>query len=214
MPQGEDAPPGAYVAMPREALLAVARIEAARAGATVIGEDLGNIPEGLRDALEASGVLGCRVAQFERHWEAEGIAFKRAKEYASGALTSFGTHDLPTWEGWKAGRDIDWRRHLGYLGAEGHAAAMAERAGGRGGLRADSSAARGPTTSTGSWRGPPRALIACQIEDVLGRVEQPNLPGTVHEHPNWRRRLGVAPDALGQLDAMACTVTIMAEAER
>ncbi len=213
VPQGDGAAPGAYVAMPREALLAVARIEAARAGATVVGEDLGNIPEGLREALAASGVLGCRVAQFERHWEAPEITFKRAEEYARGALTSFGTHDLPTWEGWKAGRDIDWRRHLGDLDAEGHAAAMAER---REIVAAFCALVGGDGVEDLHCflADTPSRVVACQIEDLLNRVEQPNLPGTVHDHPNWRRRLGVGPDTLGQLDAMACTATIMTEAGR
>jgi 4-alpha-glucanotransferase len=213
VPTGEEAPPGAYVGMPREALLAVVRIEAARAGATVIGEDLGNIPDGLRDGLEDSGVLGCRVAQFERHWESQGIDFKRAGEYARSALTSFGTHDLPTWEGWKAGRDIDWRRSLGDLDDAGHEAALAER-------QAIVAAFCGLIGGAGLddlhrfLAATPSRLVACQIEDLLGRAEQPNLPGTVHDHPNWRRRLKVAPDALGQLDAMARTATIMAEADR
>ncbi len=213
VPDGPDAPPGAYVSMPRAALLAVVRIEAARAGATIVGEDLGNIPEGLRDALQESGILGCRVAQFERLWEADEITFRPAAEYASAALTSFGTHDLPLWEGWKAGRDIDWRFELGTMTKTQRDAALAERQetvqvfcemiGG-----ASIDALHGFLAQT------PSRLVACQIEDLLGRTEQPNLPGTVHDHPNWRRRLGVAAEELGQLDAVRRTVKLMTDADR
>ncbi len=209
----DDGTPGAYVAMPREAMLAVVRIEAARAGATVVGEDLGNIPEGLRDALEESGILGCRVAQFERIWDAAEITFRPADDYAAAALTSFGTHDLPTWEGWKAGRDLDWRRDLGHIDADAHREALAER---RETVRVfcETIGGAGVDDLHRFLGATPSRLVACQIEDLMGRVEQPNLPGTVHDHPNWRRRLGVAPDTLGQLDALARTAIIMAQADR
>ncbi|KKL14388.1 hypothetical protein LCGC14_2516170, partial [marine sediment metagenome] len=108
VPEGRAAP-GAYVQMPKEALLAVARIEATRVGGTVVGEDLGNIPEGLHADLDRSGLLGCRVAMFEQFWDPGPPRFKPAWRYDSLTLTSFATHDLPTWEGWKAGRDLDWR---------------------------------------------------------------------------------------------------------
>ena len=93
-----DALPGAYVAMPRDAMLAVVRIEAARAGAVVVGEDLGHVPEGLTETLAAGGILGCAVAQFEPDLSPE--------DWPEAALASFGTHDLPTWEGWRGARDI------------------------------------------------------------------------------------------------------------
>ncbi|TDL83705.1 4-alpha-glucanotransferase [Palleronia sediminis] len=209
----QDGVPGAYVRMPREALLAVARIEAARAGGTVVGEDLGNIPDGLQHVLWESRILGCRVAQFEQDWDAEEIRFKPADRYAPAALTSFSTHDLPTWEGWKAGRDIAWRRDLGDISEDGAREARARRneevarltelIGGAGVDDLHAFLARTP-----SW------LIAVQIEDLLGRLEQANLPGTIHQHPNWRRRIGMDPAKLGQLDAVARTADIMRDHDR
>ncbi len=209
----EDGTPGAYVAMPRDAMLAVVRIEAARAGATVVGEDLGNIPGGLREALEESGILGCRVAQFERDWDADGSPFRPAQDYARAALTSFGTHDLPTWDGWKAGRDLEWRRDLGHMDEAAYHDALAER---RETVRAfcDLIGGDGIDDLHRFLAATPSRLVACQIEDLMGRVEQPNLPGTIHDHPNWRRRVGVDPGALGQLDAVTRTAIIMAQADR
>lgn len=209
----EDGVPGAYVTMPRDALLAVARMEAERVGGTVVGEDLGNIPGGLQTALADAGILGCRVAQFEQDWEADSPAFLPARDYARAALTSFSTHDLPTWEGWKRGRDLDWRRDLGALGAAEHEAAMAQR-------RAEVAALTDRVGGSGVedihafLAATPSRLLALQLEDILGRIEQPNLPGTTAEHPNWRRPVGVAPDTLGRLDVVRRTATLMRDAER
>lgn len=211
VPEGDA--PGAYVTMPREAMLAVARIEAARADATIVGEDLGNIPDGLREALEESGILGCRVAQFERQWEKGDTAFSPAEAYARGALTSWGSHDLPTWEGWKQGREIDWRVTVGDMDEAAAAQAKTQRAAEVaafcdliGGESLDHLHAFLAET--------PSRLVVAQIEDLLGRVEQPNLPGTVHQHPNWRRWVEVPADGLGQLDAVRRTSIIMANRDR
>jgi len=205
-----DGLPGLYITMPRDELLAVLRIEASRAGATVIGEDLGTIPDGLRGALDASGVLGCRVAMFERHWETT-KAFLRPEEYTKTALASWGTHDLPTWEGWRRGRDIDWRVQLNEIADE--SAARASRTAevtafdtltGAGGLDA-LHRHLGASAS---------ALVAVQGEDLTGAVEQCNLPGTVHEHPNWCRRLPLPLTGLIDAASLDHTSAIMANAGR
>lgn len=201
-----DGLPGLYVTMPRDELLAVLRIEASRAGASVIGEDLGTIPEGLRGALDASGVLGCRVAMFERHWETT-RAFLRPDEYTPTALASWGTHDLPTWAGWRQGRDIDWRAHLGEIADE--PAARVDRAREvaafdalTGGTDLDAMHRHLATSAS--------ALVAVQGEDLAGAVEQCNLPGTVYEHPNWCRRLPVPVSDLLTAPALAQTGALMA----
>ncbi|MFV0244295.1 MAG: 4-alpha-glucanotransferase [Qingshengfaniella sp.] len=202
--------PGTYVTMPRAAMLAVARIEATRAGATLIGEDLGNIPEGLQEALANSGILGCRVAQFERHWQEDG-RFRAAADYPADTLASFGTHDLPTWAGWRAGRDIGVGRDLGRIGAEQAEIATAARM--RDVAAFDRVAGTGTDgddalnsflARTGS------RLVALQIEDILGLADQPNLPGTVDEYPNWRRRLPLGPAEFVQDPRLLRAADIMA----
>jgi len=195
--------PGGYVAMPAAALLAVARIEAARAGAVIVGEDLGVIPDGLRADLDASGILGCRLLMFEPDTAA----------WPEAVLASFGTHDLPPHAGWRAGGDIGWHARLGHIDAatatrlheerRTAAADLARRAGGPGtaamhALLADS----------------PARLVALQIEDLLGRRAQANLPGTVDSHPNWRRRIGPAARALAGLPALRGAAAAMARAGR
>lgn len=193
--------PGAYVQMPRDAMLAVARIEAARVGATIVGEDLGNIPPGLQTALAASGILGCRVAMFETETP--------AAAYPEAVLASFGTHDLPTFVGWREGRDITARAEIGSLDPHAAEAAQAHRA--------HETARLGAETADDVHRflaETPARLIALQIEDILGVADQPNLPGTVYEYPNWRRVLPVAGAALGGTAELARAAEIMAASGR
>ena len=204
-----DGLPGLYVQMPRDEMLAVLRIEASRAGAVIVGEDLGTIPEGLRAALMASGVLGCRVAVFERDWEGTG-AFQPPAAYAPGALTSWGTHDTPTFLGWRAGRDLDWRERLNELPDPATARA----------IRRDEVAAWDALAGPGledlhaHLAATPSALVALQAEDLAGAEEQANLPGTVYDHPNWCRRLPLSVPDLASSPALAQAGAAMAAAGR
>lgn len=205
--------PGLYVAMPRAALLAAVRIEAARAGevagAVIVGEDLGTIPEGLRAALTDSGILGCRVAMFERDWNGTG-AFLPPEACIPAALASWGSHDLPTWRGWRAGRDLDWRADLGELPdpPAARAARQAEVA------AWDAVAGAAPEGLVRHLAATPAALVALQAEDLTGALEQANLPGTVHAHPNWCRRLAVPAEALADLPETRTAAALMAAAGR
>lgn len=204
--------PGLYVAMPRDEMLAVARIEATRAGALIVGEDLGTIPEGLRAALAASGVMGCRLAMFERDWQGGG-AFLPPERYATAALAAWGTHDTPGWAGWRAGRDIDWRAALGEMSDTGAEAARAARAQEVAAFDAliggsDLAALHQHLARAAS------ALVAVQGTDLAGEAEQVNLPGTIHEHPNWRRRLRLPLSCLVDAASLCDTAAIMARAGR
>ena len=205
--------PGAFVQMPREAMFAVARIEAARAGAVIVGEDLGVIPDGLQQALSGSGILGCRLACFEHRGDPPD--FKRPENYDEAVIASFTTHDLPTWTGWRRGAEIDIRERIG-LTPPDHADGMRQ-------WRAREVA--GFDWLSGHFRGdlPPHApeamfrvlaacrsrLVALQVEDVLGIDTQPNLPGTVSEYPNWRLRLPAGPEQISAAPTLANAGRIM-----
>lgn len=200
--------PGAYVSMPREAMLAVTRIEAARAGATVVGEDLGNIPDGLQEAMTRSGLLGCRLVQFEH--DAVG-AFRTPTGYDPATLAAFGTHDLPSFRGWRAGRDITVRANLGMIDAETSTKARADRAREVSAFDDTADGPPGDTDTLNAFLGSTGSrLVALQIEDLLDIEDQPNLPGTVHDYPNWRRRLPIGPDALRDHPSIAAAARAMA----
>ncbi|MEM6678606.1 MAG: 4-alpha-glucanotransferase [Pseudomonadota bacterium] len=205
-----DGTPGGYVRSDRDVLLAIVRLEAARAGCVVVGEDLGVVPDGLREALAGTGLYGCSVAMFE-HWEGK---LRAPWHFRAETLASFGTHDTPTLRGWWEGRDIDWAVRLGRAGPDDAAAMRARRATDRGTLMALLAEAWILPEGLDPAAPPERpdaslidavhalmarasaALIAVQIDDVLGTLEQPNIPGTIDEHPNWRRRHAVDAAAL------------------
>jgi 4-alpha-glucanotransferase len=223
IPDGAEPSDGAYLSYPLTDLLRLLALESMRHQAIVVGEDLGTVPEGFRETLETAGVHGMRVLWFER--SDRGFVPPGVWDHMAVGMTS--THDLPTVAGWWRGSDIVTRAACGRLGVGVQEAEVAqERAADRNALwRAfvDSGAARASaqpppentppvvdaalvfTASTGS------PLILPPIEDVLGIEEQPNLPGTIDEHPNWRRRL--APEAHLLLDEplAASRIAMLAE---
>ncbi|MGM0585102.1 MAG: glycogen debranching protein GlgX [Pseudomonadota bacterium] len=211
-----DGAPGGYVRYPLEMLLALARIEAARAGCVVVGEDLGTVPRGLSPRLASAGLHGCAVLQFEGGPE----GFRAPRRFPRRTLASFGTHDLPTLAGWWEGADIALRRELGWIGAGEAEAAREARAGARAAL-AGLMAQEGVAPEGLDLQAPPArltpeladgvhallaggrsALVALQLDDALGETAQQNVPGTVDEAPNWRRRHRAAADALGTNPAL------------
>mgnify|MGYP001793228145 CR=1 FL=1 len=208
--EGSGGAAGGYVAYPQEALLALIRLEAWRAGCVVVGEDLGSVPPGLRDHLAEAGLLGCAVMQFEK----DGDRFHPPAGYRPATLASFGTHDTPTLRGWWAGWDIDRRHEISGNDPAARETEHNERAAARAGLarllRDEGLAPAGldpdappPIADDALADAVHRllaraasALAAVQLDDALGTVEQQNLPGTVNEHPNWRRRYPISVDAL------------------
>jgi 4-alpha-glucanotransferase len=134
--------------------------------------------------------------------------FYAPHEYPSLALVSTGTHDLPTTAGFWSGADIDARVRAGTLvGDDAIARERAERERVRSlardafvasGLAVDDDV-NGATVARIAnefLAKTPAALLAVQLEDVLGETEQVNLPATTHEHPNWRTRHAVALEDL------------------
>ncbi|MDI9787051.1 4-alpha-glucanotransferase, partial [Pseudomonas aeruginosa] len=90
-------------------LLRLLALEASRASALVIGEDLGTVPEGLREELARRQVLGTRVLLFERRGE----RFVPPAQWPADAMATTSTHDLPSLSGWWRGQDIHWRGRAG-----------------------------------------------------------------------------------------------------
>ena len=112
-----DAPPsdGAYLYYPVDDLLRLLTLESHRHQAIVLGEDLGTVPEGLREKLIARSILGMRVLLFEQ----DNTHFKPILDWPDNALATTSTHDLPTLNGWWHGRDIDWNARLNLVDAPG-----------------------------------------------------------------------------------------------
>ncbi|SDN63000.1 4-alpha-glucanotransferase [Pseudomonas jinjuensis] len=189
IPRGASAEAGAYLEYPMHDLLRLICLEASRARALIIGEDLGTIPEGLRETLAWRGILGTRVLLFEQH----GGHFIAPQHWSAEALATSTTHDLPPLEGWLRGRDIEWRELSNHYAPEVAAGERhlreAERHGLLAALRGYQGEHDGPVEAAAGFLGAtPAPLVLLPLEDALASDEQPNLPGPGDTHPNWRRR--------------------------
>jgi glycogen operon protein len=207
IPDGGSGADGAYVSYPLDDLLGVLALESVRAGCMVVGEDLGTVPEGLRPALAAAGVLGVRVLLLER----DGAAFSPAASYPAAAVAGVATHDLPPIAGWLAGDDLDERAGLGLLADP--VAARAARAGEIAALAAACGEAS-PRAAHAFIAGTPALLSLVQVEDLAGALRGVNLPGTDRERPNWRQRLGAPVETLLATPAASDMLQTQAEAGR
>ncbi|HET9629122.1 MAG TPA: 4-alpha-glucanotransferase [Novosphingobium sp.] len=196
IPEGGGPADGAYLAYPFADLIRLVTLEAHRAGAFVIAEDLGTAPYGFTGTIAERGMPGMQVLWFQR---AADHGFIGAQDYSPNAVAMTGTHDTPTVAGWWTGRDLDWADRLGRLPDEVDLAKAQEiREWDRGLLWSTlapdtarpSAAEPGPVVDAALAHiaRTPAPLVLAPFEDVLGEAEQPNLPGTVSEHPNWRRR--------------------------
>ncbi|MEN0073636.1 MAG: 4-alpha-glucanotransferase [Paracraurococcus sp.] len=210
VPRGAGPAEGAYLRYPIDDLLRLLALESHRHRAIVIGEDLGTLPDGFYDRMEQAGILGMRVLWFEQETDGR---FKPPRDWSRNAAAMTTTHDLPTVVGWWQGRDIGWRARLGLFPdaetvageerrrEEDRAAlwtAFLESGAASGDQPAEAAAATVVDAALAHVGSAACALAILPLEDALALPEQPNLPGTVEQHPNWRRRL--AGDAGKLLD--------------
>lgn len=230
--EGLTAADGVYVRYPFARMLeTLADVSQAR-GAIVIGEDLGVVPPGFRDVMRAMEIQSYRVFFFEKR----GDHFIPPAEYPREALACVTTHDLHTLAGWWSGRDLEVRREIGLIAPEDFDDKAAAHAHDRRrllglldqeGLLPPELAAvmRGEADSPVDCpqavtvalhklvaRTPSR-LFAVTAEDLVGATDQVNVPGTMDEHPNWRRKLPVEIEDLPGLPLFRA-ITDMLRSER
>ena len=213
IPEGATAADGAYVGYPLDALLGVLALESTRARCLVVGEDLGTVPEGLRERLAAADVLSYRVLWFER----DAAGFAEPSRYPVKAAACVSTHDLPTVAGWWTGADIDEKQALHLLSADAADAERAERRASRDALAValeragvvrdapiDGAAPHDAAITAAIHRfvgASPSVLALIQADDLAGETTAVNLPGIDRLRPNWRRKLSVAVEALWRTEA-------------
>lgn len=226
VPNGLTGDQGAYVLYPFDDLLGILALESQRNACLIVGEDLGTVPDPVREALHRYGVLSYRLFYFERTHDGQ---FQPPGHYPEQALVAAATHDLPTLTGFWRGEDIALRTALDlYPSPELRAAQIAGRTVDR--ARLLEALAREGLLPDGLGTDPaaipemtpaliqaihrylarsPARIALIQAEDLLGEAEQANLPGTTDQHPNWRRRLHIAleswasrPDIVRLTEAM------------
>ena len=198
VPQGRPASEGTYVRYDHEALIGILALEAHRAGALVVGEDLGVVEPWVRDHLRERGILGTSILWFEKDAADRPLP---AEAYRELCLATVTTHDLPPTAGYLAGEHIDLRHDLGLLtrpveqerALDGAAQAQVfDMLVERGLLRPGA-----PLTDVIealhrflSWT--PARLLGVAVPDLTGDHRTMNQPGTDEEYPNWRLPLAGA----------------------
>ena len=200
---------GAYVTYDIEAMLAVVVLEASRAGAFVVGEDLGTVEPAVTEALEAAGVLGSDVLWFQQ--QDDGVTPIPPEGGRAASLATVTTHDLPTVAGFVGDVNVELRGSLGLLEslederARLHVTrdALLDLCRERGWLPASINPGSGAVTDPEEVRAvsdalhravlaSPARVVLASLGDALGDSRQPNLPGTTQEYPSWTLLLASA----------------------
>ncbi len=175
-------------------------LESHRAGAVVVGEDLGTVEDEARHALTETGVMSYRVLWFED---------RPPSEWPEAALAAVTTHDLPTVAGVCTGADERDRRAANVAVDPQADAKLAARLAAAAGV-----AVTAPPDEVvlGAYRAlaaSPSLLVAATLEDVLEVDVRPNLPGTTLERPNWCLALPESLEAIerdGRVDRLAAVL--------
>ena len=180
---------GAYVSYPFEALLAIVAIESVRNNTIVVGEDLGLVPEGLREELATSGIYGLDVLQYMRTPTGGFVDTSDTRELA---VCAFATHDTPTIAGFFAAEDARVRHDFGGIDAQMLDQTRADRTRAK-----DTLDASDPVTAIHRKLAQSNAnMVAVQLDDIAARTAQQNLPGTVDTYPNWRLKAPFTVDEI------------------
>ncbi len=202
IPSGLSPKEGAYVTYPAEDLLRIIALESVRSKVVVVAEDLGTLEDSFREMLQSFDMLSYRLFYFERNYPDP--SFRQPDAYPVGALCAVTTHDLPTLYGFWQGKDIETKKSLGMYQDEDqwkHDLVIRARnrelliAALRGkGLISDAESPDGPMTPElceAIYRYlalTPCRMLLVSLDDVIGTIEQQNLPGTVDKHPNWKQK--------------------------
>ncbi len=176
IPRELDAPRGTYVRYPTGDLLAILALESHRAGAFVVGEDLGTVEEGVRGRLAEHRILSTRLLCFEPEAPAR---------FPELALAAYTTHDLPTIAGLWTGADLAAQRRVGLQPHEEGDRWMREGLEALTGLPPEAPAREVIERTYRRLAEAPSAILTATLDDACAAEERPNVPGTTTECPNW-----------------------------
>jgi 4-alpha-glucanotransferase len=186
VPSDGSAADGAYVRYPAEDLLDIVALESSRAQALVVGEDLGTVEDGVREAMAEHGVLSYRLLWFEDDDPAE---------WPAASMAAITTHDLPTVAGLWTGSDVDEQRERGTGTDEelerGRASLLAHLPG----LPDDAPPERAVERAHELLATAPALLLSATLDDAIAEERRPNMPGTT-DRPNWSLPLPVPVEDL------------------
>jgi 4-alpha-glucanotransferase len=192
IPHGTTADRGTYLRYDHESLIGILALEAYRAGAVVVGEDLGNVEASARSYLVERGIIGTSILWFERDTDGGPLPAEQWREYCLASLT---THDLPPTAGYLAGSHVDLRERLGLLTRpidteramdETERAAWLAILVEQGMLEPDADVEATVLALHCYLAKTPARLVGVALTDAVGDRRTQNQPGTMNEYPNWR----------------------------
>jgi 4-alpha-glucanotransferase len=175
IPKGFGPARGTYVRYPADDLLSIVALESHRAGAFVVGEDLGTVEPGMRDQLADYRALSFRLLWFEK---------KLPAAYPAMAMAAISTHDLPTIAGLWTGRDAEAQQAIG-VGDPKAMAELREHLVKLVGLPADAPIEAVIEKTHRLLGQAPSAVLLATLDDAMAVEERPNMPGTIDAWPNW-----------------------------
>jgi len=205
VPRGSTPHDGAYVRYPADDLLAIVALESQRAGAIIVGEDLGTVEAGVRERLADHAILSYRVVWFEPEPPA------RYPELALAAVT---THDLPTIAGVWTGADLEAQAATGREPNRAVLAETRERLRGMIGVAGDAPVDDVIERVHARLGQAPSVIVTATLDDALGVAERPNMPGTVDEWPNWSLALPEPLEAIEQAELPRAIARALGESRR
>jgi 4-alpha-glucanotransferase len=191
VPRGMAASDGVYVTYPAEELYAVLSLESHRHKAIIVGENLGTVPGEVYEGMDRHEVHGMYVVQYELQPGGQGLRQPPARSVAS-----LNTHDMPTFQGFLQGKDVDDLQSLGFFNPDQARAEKERRAAIRRGMEeALPPEQRGPGIDQALLRArlehlasSPARMVLVNLEDLWHETEPQNVPGTHMERPNWQRK--------------------------
>lgn len=203
---------GTYIYYNFDDMLNLLTLESYLHKCVIVGESIGNVPEGFLDKIQERQIYSISVLWSER-WNSGCGDFKMPQDYPKDAFISIGTHDMPPLKMWWFGYDIELKHSLNMLNDEERLSAYKTRERDRylllsaldiGHFWPEDRLRRGNYLyGEGYPEGieeavhnlavqAPSKVVMVQLEDIFGVAEQQNLPGTdIDKYPNWRRRLPV-----------------------
>jgi 4-alpha-glucanotransferase len=179
IPRGAGAADGVFVRYAADDMLDILALESVRAGALVVGEDLGTVEPGVREQMAARDILSYRLLWFEDD---------DPSRFPERAMSAVSTHDLPTVAGLWSGADVEAQRSIGVEVNEPGTAEIRERLARAAGGAEDTAAVI--VSAYSALAASPSMLVVASLEDAVEVVERPNMPGTTGDRwPNWRLSL-------------------------
>ena len=220
---GKTADFGAYVHYDAEVMFAILALESRRNRCVIIGEDLGTVPDQARHLLNRYQVFSYKVMYFSKGWN----GFQLPEEYPEQAITVISTHDVAPLAGYWTGKDLDTMFKLGTLpDAAAFQTALDEREHDKadlldklketGCLGADvqmpAKADETLLAALHKYGALSRSkLYAVQLENLLGVIDNLNVPGVTEGYPNWAQKMPVSLEDFLQHRLMGGQLAIIDE---